>query len=152
MIHRIPTLLPNLARLLLGAVFFTFGLNGFLGFLPQPPVSPEGGAFLGALAATGYMFPLIKTTEIVAGALLLSNRFVPLALVLLAPVVVNILAFHALLSPGLALPVVLTALQLYLAYTNREAYRTLLAARSRRQPAHVVELTGRATEVLPRAA
>jgi uncharacterized membrane protein YphA (DoxX/SURF4 family) len=76
--------LPTAARLLLGGIFFVFGLNGFLGFLPQPPLSDAGGAFLGALAATGYMFPLIKGTEVVAGLLLLGNRFVPLAITLLA--------------------------------------------------------------------
>jgi uncharacterized membrane protein YphA (DoxX/SURF4 family) len=144
--------LPTVARLLLGAAMFTFGLNGFFGFLPQPPVSPAGGAFLGALAATGYMFPLIKGTEVVVGALLLSGRFVPLALVLLAPVMVNILAFHALLSPGLALPAVLVTLQLYLAYANRDAYRSVLAARTSAVSAELVELTPARTAPLRNAA
>ena|SRR5687768_7618652 len=123
--------IPTVARLLLGAIFFVFGLNGFLGFLPQPPLSDAGGAFLGALAATGYMFPLIKGTEVLAGALLLGNRFVPLALTLLAPVVVNIFAFHLLLSPGLGLPAVILALQLYLAWSYRDAYRGVLSAHVR---------------------
>jgi hypothetical protein len=118
--------IPTAARFLLGTIFFVFGLNGFLGFLPQPPLAPEGGAFLGALAATGYMFPLIKGTEVIAGLLLLSNRFVPLSLALLAPITVNIVAFHALLSPGLALPLVVLALQLYLAYAYRAQYRSML--------------------------
>jgi hypothetical protein len=120
--------IPTAARYLLGAIFFVFGLNGFLGFLPQPPLAPEGGAFLGALAATGYMFPLIKGTELVAAVLLLSNRFVPLSLALLAPITVNIFAFHALLSPGLALPAAIIALQLYLAYAYRAQYRSMLQA------------------------
>ena len=131
--------LPTAARLLLGALFFVFGLNGFLNFLPQPPLSPQGGAFLGALAATGYMFPLIKGTEVIVGALLLSNRFVPLALTLLAPVTVNILAFHSFLSPGLAVPLFAVTLQLYLAYSHRDAYRSVLTARSTepaREPSH----------------
>lgn len=125
--------IPIAARLLLGTLFVVFGLNGFLGFLPPPPLSEAGGAFLGALAATGYMFPLIKGTEIVAGALLLGNRFVPLALTLLAPVIVHIVAFHLLLSPGLGLPAVILALELYLAWSYRDAYRGVLAARA--QPA-----------------
>jgi hypothetical protein len=120
--------IPTAARYLLGAIFFVFGLNGFLGFLPQPPLSPEAGAFMGALAATGYMFPLIKGTEVLAGALLLSNRFVPLSLALLAPITVNILAFHTFLSPGLGLPAVVLALQLYLAYAYRAQYRGILQA------------------------
>ena len=120
--------IPTAARYLLGSIFFVFGLNGFLGFLPQPPLSPEAGAFMGALAATGYMFPLIKGTEVLAGLLLLSNRFVPLSLALLAPITVNIVAFHTFLSPGLGLPAVVIALQLYLAYAYRAQYRSMLQA------------------------
>jgi hypothetical protein len=131
--------LPTVARLLLGGLFFVFGLNGFLHFAPAPPPSAAGGAFLGALAATGYMFPLIKGTEVLVGALLLSNRFVPLALTLLAPITVNIVAFHALLSPGLAIPLFALTLHLYLAYAHRDAYRSVLAAR----PAAVRELPAR---------
>src|SRR5438046_2152993 len=98
--------LPVAARFILGAAFFVFGLNGFLHFLPNPPAPPAAAGFAGALAATGYMFPLLKGTEVLAGFLLVSGLFVPLALALLAPVLVNILAFHAFLAPaGLPLPV-----------------------------------------------
>lgn len=122
--------LPTAARLALGLGFFVFGLNGFLAFLPMPPAPPAAGSFLGALVATGYMFPLIKGTEVVAGALLLTNRFTPLALTLLAPVLVNIVLFHALLAPGgLAIPVVLLALELVLAWTYRAAFVPMLRAR-----------------------
>ena len=122
------------ARVLLGLVFFVFGLDGFLHFVPQPDPStlpPGCVAFGGALLATGYMFPLIKGTEVLVGALLLANRFVPLALVLLAPVLVNIVLFHAFLAPsGIALTIVLVVLQLSLAWANRGAYRPLLEARA----------------------
>jgi hypothetical protein len=119
------------ARLLLGAAFTVFGLNGFLHFIPMPAPSGLAAVFMGGLGATGYMFPLIKGTEVVAGLLLLSNRFVPLALTILAPVVVNIVAFHAFLEPaGLALPLVLTALGIYLAYTERAVFAPVLQARS----------------------
>jgi uncharacterized membrane protein YphA (DoxX/SURF4 family) len=118
------------ARLLLGLIFTVFGLNGFLHFLPQPPAPAAAAAFGGALAATGYMFPLIKGTEVVTGVLLLSGRFVPLALTLLAPVVVNIVAFHLFLAPaGLALPIVVVALGVYLAWTERSVYAPLFVAR-----------------------
>lgn len=117
------------ARYVLGGVFLLFGLNGFLQFLPQPAMPEPAGQFAMALAATGYMFPLVKLTEIVAGALLLSGRFVPLALALLAPVLVNIVAFHALLAPaGLALPIVLLATELYLAWSYRAAFAPMLRA------------------------
>lgn len=127
----IENVLPVAARLLLGFGFALFGLNGFLHFMPAPPLPDEAGALLGAFAASGYMFPLIKGTELVAGLLLLRGRFVPLALLLLAPVVVNILAFHAFLAPaGTALPLVLAGLGLYVAWTERDAFRAVLRARS----------------------
>jgi hypothetical protein len=119
------------ARLALGAIFTVFGLNGFLHFLPQPPVSGQAAALLGGLAASGYMFPLIKGTEVVVGLLLLGNRFVPLALTVLAPIVVNILAFHLFLaSAGSALPIVVTALGIYLAWTERAVFAPFFDAHS----------------------
>jgi uncharacterized membrane protein YphA (DoxX/SURF4 family) len=123
--------LPSIARVVLGLTFLVFGLNGFLHFLPQPPMSGPPADFAGALFATGYMFPLIKGTEVVAGLLLLSNRFVPLALALLAPVVVNIVAFHAFLAPaGMVLPIVVLGLELYLARSYRGAFAPMLQART----------------------
>jgi uncharacterized membrane protein YphA (DoxX/SURF4 family) len=105
------------------------GLNGFLGFMPLPPMPEAAGEFMGALVATGYMIPLIKLTEIVAGLMLLSGRFVPLGLTLLAPDLVNIALFHAVLAPsGLIVAVVLLGLELYLAYSYRDVFRPLLSA------------------------
>ena len=117
------------ARLLLGLAFFVFGLNGFLHFIPQPPMVGPSADFAGALAKTGYMFPLIKGIEVAGGLLLLSNRYVPLALTLLAPGLVNIVAFHAFLAPaGLALPIVLITLEVYLARSYRDAFAPMLHA------------------------
>lgn len=112
-------------RLAYGLLFTVFGLNGFLSFLPQPPVNEAGGAFLGALAATGYMFPLMKGIEVLAGVLLLSNRAAPFALVLLAPIVVNIAAFHLLLQPGIGMALLVVAMQTGLAYTYRTSFSAL---------------------------
>jgi uncharacterized membrane protein YphA (DoxX/SURF4 family) len=124
--------LPAIARVLLGLMFLVFGLNGFLNFIPQPkdPI-PEGAmAFVGAMMKTGYLFQLVKGTEVVVGALLLLNRFVPLALAFLAPVIVNIVAFHAFLAPsGAVMTVVILGLELYLAWAYRSAFRGMLAAR-----------------------
>jgi uncharacterized membrane protein YphA (DoxX/SURF4 family) len=128
--------LPTVARVLLGLVFFVFGLNGFLHFLPQPPLPQAAGELMGAFAAAKYMFPLIKGTEVVAGALLLVGRYVPLALLFLAPVVVNIVLFHAFLAPaGLAVPIVVTGLGLYLAWAYRDAFRGVLDGSARPTPA-----------------
>ncbi len=127
--------LPDVARVLLGLGFVVFGLNGFLNFMPMPEPPASAGAFLGALAATGYMFPLIKGTEVLVGALLLGNRFVPLALTLLAPVMVNIVLFHAVLAPaGIAMTLVFLALHLYLAWSYRDSFLGVLTAQARPTP------------------
>lgn len=123
--------LPTASRILLGLVFATFGLNKLVPFLPQPPMSGAPAEFFGALFATGYMIPLLAITEVVAGLFLLSGRFVPLALALLAPVLVNILAFHlVLVHGGVGMPIVLLALELYLAWSYREAFAPMLAPRA----------------------
>ncbi len=119
------------ARVLLGLIFTVFGLNGFFHFIPQPPMSGPPAAFMGALFASGYFFPLLKTTEVISGLLLLSGRLVPLALTLLASIVVNIFAFHAFLAPsGLAVAVGVVALEAFLAWSYRSAFRPMLRVRA----------------------
>jgi len=106
-----------IARILLGAIFFIFGLNGFLNFIPMPPMPEQAGAFMGGLAASGYFFPFLKATEVVCGLLLLIGAFVPLSLVVLAPIIIQIVLFHAFLAPdGLALPIVIVLLEAFLAF------------------------------------
>lgn len=118
-----------IARIVLGLIFFVFGLNGFFNFLPVPEMDPEAGAFMGALAATGYFFPFLKLTETLCGLLLLIGRFVPLALTVLAPVVLNIVLFHIFLAPSGSLIGILTlALLLFLAWAYRSSFRGVLDA------------------------
>ena len=121
--------LATAARLLLGTIFVVFGLNGFLGFIPQPPAPEAAGAFLGGLAGAGYFFPLLKGTEVLVGLALLANRYVPLALTVLAPISINILLFHVVLAPAPALPLVIIAARLYLAWTHRDAFAEVLRAK-----------------------
>jgi putative oxidoreductase len=89
----------TIARYLAGLIFLVFGLNGFLNFIHLPP--PEGVAaqFMGTLYASHYLW-VIFAFQVIPGILLLANRFVPLALAMLAPVIVNILTFHAVMAPG----------------------------------------------------
>ena len=91
--------IPAIARTLLGLAFTVFGLNFFLHFLPEPPPPPEVLPFIGALFA-GKILLVIKVVEVGAGLLLLSNRFVPLALTLLAPVEVGFMTFHLVFLPA----------------------------------------------------
>jgi uncharacterized membrane protein YphA (DoxX/SURF4 family) len=124
--------LPAIARVLMGLAFTVFGLNLFLNFIPQPKQAmPEAvTAFVGALVNSGYMMQLIGTTQLIVGVLLLVNRFVPLALALLAPFLVNSVAFHIFLEPsGLPMTMIFVALEVYLAWAYRNAFRPMLAAR-----------------------
>lgn len=127
-----PRIIEIVIRSLFGLALAIFGLNSFLNFIPPPPTAlPEKAmAFAGALAASGYMLQLIGATMLVSGLLLLVNRFVPLALLLLAPFLVNSLAFHLFLEhSGLPMSAVFCAIELYLAWMHRAAYRPLFVAR-----------------------
>ena len=117
----------TIARFLIGLMFVVFGLNGFLHFIPQPP-PPAGlaGQFLGALAGSHYFVPIFAL-QLTAGLLFLLNRYVPLALTIIAPVIVNILLFHALMAPsGIGPGVVVSLLWLTVAYQRRSAFAGLL--------------------------
>jgi uncharacterized membrane protein YphA (DoxX/SURF4 family) len=142
---------PRVGRILLGLAFTVFGLNYFFDFLPaQPPPDPKALPFLGGLVASEYVFPLIKAIEVAAGLALLANLFVPLALVLLAPIIVNIVAFHALLSPGLPVPLAILALELYLAWSYRDAFKPMLRAHT--APAAAASAAATAPQSPPAAA
>lgn len=126
----ISRVVPTVARVLLGLPFLVFGLNFFFHFLPQPPLEPEAGAFLGALV-TGKLLTIVKIVEVATGLALLANVFVPLSLALLAPAIVGIVAFHAVFDPaGLLIPLVLAALEVYLAWVYRGAFAPMLQART----------------------
>ncbi len=115
------------ARVVLGLIYFVFGLNFFLHFIPTPPSA--GGvadAFVGGLFQSGYFFPMLKSIEVVLGAFLLIGLFVPLSLVVLMPISLNILLFHAFLAPGDAtMSIVMVLLNLYLAWSYRDYYKPL---------------------------
>ena len=114
-----------IARYLLGFIFLVFGLNGFLHFLPAPMPSGIAGQFIGALFVSNYL-AAVFLVQLIGAVLLLINRYVPLALTLLAPVIVNILLFHALMAPaGLALALVVTVLWGLVFLSVRSAFRGL---------------------------
>ena len=110
--------LPMIARILLGLVFFIFGLIGLLNLIPPPPDLPERlQAFNSGLMATGYFFPFLKAIETICGLFLLIGAFVPLALIVLAPIVINIILVHGFLAPsGLPLAIGLGLLLAYLSF------------------------------------
>jgi hypothetical protein len=122
-----------IARYLAGVIFLVFGLNGFLNFIPLPPPGGIAGQFMAALYASHYLW-VIFAFQVVAGVLLLVNRFVPLALAILAPVIVNILSFHALMAPsGLPLALFVAVLWAVIFVDVRPAFAGLFRSRSQAQ-------------------
>lgn len=118
-----------ICRVLLGLLFTVFGLNGFLHFIPMPPPQGLAGQFIGALFVSNYLIPVFAL-QTIAGVLLLANRFVPLALAILAPIIVNIALYHVTMEPkGLGMVVVTLALWAALFYRERAAFAGLWVAK-----------------------
>src|ERR1700704_5204061 len=124
-------ILSLIARLLLGLTFVVFGLNGFLNFLSMGPM-PSGlaGEFLGALILSHY-FWVVAALQIAGGVLLLVNRFVPLGLVLLGPVIVNIILYHVFLNPtGIGLAILVAIPWLIVFYAHRQYFSGIFVQRT----------------------
>ena len=112
-------------RILLGLLFFVFGLNGLLHFLKMPPMAGDAGALAGLLAAHGWM-RFVSVLQVIGGLLLLVGRYVPLGLVILGPIIVNILLFHFLLAPSGVGPGLLAAfLEVFLIWAYWRSFRGL---------------------------
>ena len=119
----------TIARYLAGVIFLVFGLNGFLHFIPAPPPEGIAGQFIGALYVSHYLW-VIFAFQLAAGVLLLVNRYVPLAVAILAPVLVNILSFHVLMAPsGLPLALFVAVLWALVFIDVRPAFAGLFQAR-----------------------
>jgi putative oxidoreductase len=117
----------TIARILLGLLFLVFGLNGFLNFIPMPPPTGLAAQYFGVLFVSHYLV-LVFLIQIIGGVLLLLNRFVPLALIFLGPVLVNILTFHSLMAPqGLPLALFTTVLWVTVFYGVRRAFAGVFA-------------------------
>ncbi len=125
-----PTRAFTATRWALGALLLFSVGNAVFGWAPQPPLPAGAQAFLGGLFSAPYFFALLKGTELLVALSLLSNRFVPLALVVLAPITVNIVLFHLVLAPaGAPIALALLVLHLATAWSRRGAYKAVLAAK-----------------------
>jgi len=123
-----------IARYLAGLIFFVMGLNGFLHFIPLPPPGGIAGQFMGALYVSHYLW-VIFAFQVVGGLLLLVNRYVALAVALLAPVLVNILTFHVLMAPaGLPFALFVTVLWAVIFINVRPAFSGLFQSRLQTRP------------------
>lgn len=115
-------------RYLMGLLFFVFGLNGFLNFMPAPPLEGDMLTYMTGLMATGYFLPMLKLFEILAGIFLLSGFYVPLALVILAPINLNIFMLHAALAPeGMPMAIFVLGGNIFLAWVYRENFKGVFA-------------------------
>ncbi len=120
----------TVSRYVLGLIYLIFGLNGIFQFFPMPPLPESAMGFLGGLMSASYFFPFLKGTEILMSILLLSGFAVPFALIVLAPITINILLFHTILTPGLqnaALPVAMVLLSIAAAYNYWPTFKLLFA-------------------------
>ena len=122
--------IPTGARLLLGLIYFVFGLNGLFNFLPSPPMPETAMGFLGGLVSSGYFLPVLAATQTITGFLLLTGFAVPLALIILAPITLQIFLFHMFLTPGLSnliLPLLMGILHITAASAYWRLYRPLFS-------------------------
>jgi len=120
------------ARVLLGLIFVVFGLNGFFNFIPAPELSESAGALMGAFVTTGYFMIVVKLVEVISGLMILTGKYLPLGLILLAPVSVHILFFHIFLDQaGLPMAIFIIVMQLFLAWAYRDSYRGVLQANAK---------------------
>ncbi len=116
-------------RILLGLIFFFFGLNGILHFLPVPPMPDNDASRLSMILMQSHWMTFVALLQVVGGLLLLVGRYVPLGLVILAPIIVNILLFHILLMPKGVVPGLVAALlEIFLIWAYRRSFRGLFDA------------------------
>ena len=124
--------IPTVARVFLGLIYFVFGLNGFFYFLKMtpPPMSETAAAFFKGIHGSGYFIPVLSGTQTLGGFLLLTGLAAPLALVILAPVTLQIFLFHYFLTPGLknlVLPMAMLVLHLTAAVAYWKVYKPLFS-------------------------
>jgi uncharacterized membrane protein YphA (DoxX/SURF4 family) len=117
--------LTMVLRIVLALVLLIFGANKFFNFMPME-LPASAVKFFGAMMETGYLVKLIGVTEIVVGLLLLLKKWESFALVVLAPISVNIIFFHVFLAPAAIGPAALVALlNILLIYANWDKFKTL---------------------------
>jgi hypothetical protein len=116
-------------RIVLGLLLFVFGLNKFLNFMPAPELPVGAGLLMMALAKSGYIMTLVGVVEVLVGVMLLANKYVALALLLLAPITVNILAFHLVHDmAGIGGAALVTILNVFLFLAYKDKYSGVLTA------------------------
>ncbi|OAB80288.1 DoxX family membrane protein [Cochleicola gelatinilyticus] len=116
----------KILRYLLGLGLLVFGLNKFIHFMPMPELPADASQFMSSLVATGYILPIVGALEVVIGLLLIFNKWVPFALLLLVPISINILLFHLFLDlSDIAGALLIAIINVVLIYKHWRIYRPL---------------------------
>lgn len=114
-------------RILLGLMLVIFGLNKFLQFMPMPTMTDEAGEFMGALIKSGYIMVFVAVIEIIVGLSLLINKYQPLALIIVFPVLLNAFLFHLFLDlAGIGGAALALIMNVFLFFVNKKSYSSLL--------------------------
>jgi putative oxidoreductase len=120
------SMFTKIARIILGLLLLVFGANKFLHFIPMDAPSGSAGEFMTSLNTTGYIFPIVGVLEVIIGAMLLLKKWVAFALILLVPISLNILLFHAFLDlPGLSIAIVIVVINAVLIYKHWQQYKPI---------------------------
>jgi uncharacterized membrane protein YphA (DoxX/SURF4 family) len=120
------SMFTKIVRILLGIMLVVFGANKFLHFIPMESPTGSAGDFMNSLGATGYVFPVVGVLEVFIGAMLLLKKWGAFALILLAPISINILLFHLFLDiPGVAVALLVTIFNVILIYKHWQQYKPL---------------------------
>ena len=120
-----------IVRTLMGLLFLFASISYLANLMPPPELSGNVKLFMDGMLATGYMMTLIKGTELVCGIAFVTGRFVPLAMLVITPVIVNIFLFHLFVeTSGLPVGVALVLGNLFLAHAHWGTFKPLLSARS----------------------
>jgi uncharacterized membrane protein YphA (DoxX/SURF4 family) len=116
----------KILRVILGLGLIFFGLNKFFGFMPIPELPEDASSFMTSLEASGYVLPVVGFLEVLIGLLLVANKAVPFALLLLTPISINILLFHLFLDlPGIGGAIVIAVINVVLIYKHWKVYKPL---------------------------
>jgi len=119
-----------IVRVLMGILFLFASITVLFKLIPQPELTGNVKIFMDGINATGYLMPLIKITELLCGIAFVSGRFVPLATLVIAPIIVNIFLFHAFVdTQGLPVAVFLVFANIFLSIANWEKFKPILGVK-----------------------
>lgn len=119
-------------RLILGSILIVFGMNKFFNFMPNPTnTSEEATNYISTLIETGHTFKLIGIIELSSAILFFTNKWIPFALLIIAPIAINILLYHVAVDISHILPgAIVFIIVIILFYDNRMNFESLFKSKT----------------------